>query len=155
MDLNAAVGAFAEIAGEAMRDGVELVVEAQPGTLPVRLDPVQLDLALLNLVRNAVDAIPGAGQVVIRTAGHRMDGLGPMIPAVEVAVSDTGTGMAPETVQHAPDAYFTTKEPDRGSGLGLWMVHRFAIEVGGKVEIETALGQGTTVRLVLPRAEAG
>jgi signal transduction histidine kinase len=81
-----------------------------------------------------------------------MDGLGER-PTVEVAVSDTGAGMTPEAARHATEAFFTTKGPGRGTGLGLWMARRCAEAAGGKVEIETAPGQGTTVRLVLPRAE--
>lgn len=68
------------------------------------------------------------GQVIVRTTGHRVDRLGGQ-PTVEMSVSDTGTG------------------------LGLWMVQRFAHEAGGKVEIETSPGRGTTVRVTLPRAE--
>lgn len=152
VDLNDVVGAFARTLGQAAGEGVGLVMEAAPGPLPARLDAGQLELALLNLVRNAADAMAG-GWVVIRTAGHRVDGLGGQ-PTVEVAVSDTGTGMTPETARRARDAFFTTKGREQGTGLGLWMVHRFAAEAGGKVEIETAMGGGTTVRLVFPRAGA-
>lgn len=157
VDLNRAVGAFARTMGQgAVGEGAgseaRLVVETVSGPLPARLDPGQLELALLNLVRNAADAMAGGGPVVIRTARHRMDGLGGQ-PTIEVSVSDTGTGMAPETVQRATKAFFTTKGWGRGTGLGLWMVQRFAAESGGKVEIETAVGRGTTVRLILPRPE--
>lgn len=151
VDLNEAVHSFDAMVGHVAGKGVTLVVEAAPKTLPARLDAGQLELALLNLVRNAADAMPGGGQVFVRTAGHRVDGLGAR-PTVEVSVSDTGTGMAPEIVQRATDPFFTTKG-GRGTGLGLWLVQRFAHEAGGKVEIETGLGRGTTVRLTLPRAE--
>jgi signal transduction histidine kinase len=152
VDLNETVRAFAATLGQGLGDGARFAVEAASGPLPVRLDRAELDRALLNLVRNATDATAG-GQVVIRTAGHRADGLGGL-PTVEVAVSDTGRGMAPGTVRHATEA-FTTKGREHGTGLGLWTVRRFAEDAGGKVEIETEPGRGTTVRIVLPRAEAG
>lgn len=153
VDLNEIAGAFGAVMGQAAGEAVSLAVETAPGTLPARLDAGQLELALLNLVRNAADAMPGGGRIVVRTAGHR-DGLGGQ-PTVEIAVSDTGTGMAPETVQHARDAFFTTKGREQGTGLGLWTVQRFAAEAGGKVEIETSMGRGTTVRLVFPRSDEG
>ena len=157
VDLNEAVGAFVRTMGrgamgQCAGDGIRLVVETAPGPLPTRLDLGQLELALLNLVRNAADAMPGGDPVVLRTARHRTVGLGDG-STIEVSVSDTGTGMAPETVQRATAAFFTTKGRGRGTGLGLWMVQRFAQESGGKVEIETALSRGTTVRIILPRSE--
>ena len=154
VDLNEAVRAFAVAMGQDAAGGVRLAVELAPGTLPARLGRGELERALLNLVRNAQDATANGGQVVIRTAGHRMDGLGEQ-PTVEVAVSDTGAGMAPEAARHATEAFYTTKGPGRGTGLGLWTVRRFAEDAGGTVEIETAPGQGTTVRIVLPRAATG
>ena len=153
LDLNRAVGTFGAMIGGVVGDGVGLAVELAPTELPARLDPSQLELALLNLVRNAADAMPGGGTVVIRTAGPRMDGLGDQC-TVEIAVSDTGTGMAPGITGQASDAFFTTKGR-QGTGLGLWMVQRFATEAGGKLDVETAPGRGTTVRLVLPRATGG
>ena len=152
VDLNDAVEEFFATMGHVAGPGISLVVESAPEPLPARLPPERLQRVLLNLVRNATDAMASGGQVVIRTAGHKVDGLGER-PTVEVAVSDTGTGMAPETVQRAGEAFFTTKGSAQGTGLGLWTVQRFAAEVGGKVEIKTEMGQGTTVRLALPRAE--
>ena len=149
MDLNEAVRAFATTMGQGADGSPQLAVELVSGSLPARFDRGELERALLNLVRNAADAIAGGGGVTIRTAGHRLHGLGNQ-PTVEVAVSDTGVGMTPEAVRHATDAYFTTKGPEYGTRLGLWMVRRFVEGAGGK--IETAPGQGTTVRLTLPRA---
>jgi signal transduction histidine kinase len=151
VDLNDAVRTFDAMVGQVAGQGVSLVVKASPKALPARIDAGQLELALLNLVRNAADAMPGGGRIVVRTAGHRVDGLGGM-PTVAVSVSDTGTGMSPEIVRRATDPFFTTKG-GRGTSLGLWMVQRFAHEAGGKVEIETRPGRGTTVRVTLPRAD--
>lgn len=151
VDLNAVVGGFAAVMGQQVSEGVQLAAELAPGRLPVRLDAGLLELVLLNLVRNAADAMPEGGQVVLLTKGPRLDGLGDQL-AVEVAVSDTGTGMAPEVAQQATEAFFTTKPQGKGTGLGLWMAHRFVSTHDGKISIETAPGQGTTVRLSLPYA---
>ena len=152
VDLNAIIAEFDKIIGHAVKDEVHLVLELGEGSLPVHLDPAQLELALLNLVRNASDAMGGAGSITIRTAGHRVDGLGGK-PTVEVSVSDTGSGMPPDIVRQATTSFFTTKPPGQGSGLGLWMVQSFVTDWQGKLDIETAVGRGTTVRLVFPRAE--
>ena len=150
-DLNAVVGGFAAVIGQQVREDVLLAAELAARPLPVRLDAGLLELVLLNLVRNASDAIPEGGRVVLLTKGPRLDGLGDQL-AVEVAVSDNGTGMAPNVAQQATEAFFTTKPHGKGTGLGLWMAHRFASTHGGKISIETAPGQGTTVRLSLPYA---
>jgi signal transduction histidine kinase len=151
VDLNAVVGGFAAVMGQQFREDVQLAAELAQGHLPVRLDAGLLELVLLNLVRNAADAMPEGGQVVLLTKGPRLDGLGDQL-AVEVAVADTGMGMASDVAQHATEAFFTTKSHGKGTGLGLWMAHRFVSTHGGKISIETAPGQGTTVRLSLPYA---
>jgi signal transduction histidine kinase len=154
VDLNAVVGEFAAVMGQQAGQGVQLTAQLVPAPLPVRLDASLLELVLLNLVRNAADAMPDGGQVVLRTKGPQLDGLGDQL-AAEVAVSDTGTGMAPDVTQRAAEAFFTTKPNGKGTGLGLWMAHRFASTHDGKISIETAPGQGTTVRLALPCADDG
>ena len=141
LDLNEAVKAFETMIGQVAAKGVRLAVETTPRLLPAQLDAERLHRALLNLVRNAAAALPGDGSVIIRTAGHLVDGLGGQ-PTVEISVSDTGAGAAPgERV---------TTSPEDGAEHRLRMVQRFAAESGGKVEIETDSGQGTTVRLIFP-----
>ena len=149
VDLNAAVDGFVAAIGPQVDEHVRLAAELAPGRLPVRLEPALLDLVLLNLVRNAADAMPHGGTVVVRTRRPRLDGLGDRL-STEVSVSDTGTGMPPAVAERAAEAFFTTKPRGKGTGLGLWMAHRFASACNGKIEIETAQGRGTTVRLVLP-----
>ena len=149
VDLNAAVDRFVAVIGQQVNGHVQLAAELAPGPLPVRLDPALLELVLLNLVRNAADAMPDGGTVVIRTRRPRLDGLGDQL-ATEVSVSDSGTGMAPAVTERAAEAFFTTKPRGKGTGLGLWITHRFASACGGKITIETAQGRGTTVRLALP-----
>ena len=149
VDLNAAVGRFVAVIGPQVDEHVRLAAELAPGQVTVRLDPALLELVLLNLVRNAADAMPGGGTVAIRTRGPRLDGLGDRL-ATEVSVSDHGTGMPPAVAERAAEAFFTTKPRGKGTGLGLWMAHRFASACGGKITIETMQGRGTTVRLALP-----
>jgi signal transduction histidine kinase len=151
VDLNEVIGEFDKIMSHAASGRTRLTLELCQEPLPIYLDPGQLELALLNLVRNATDAMSDNGSIIIRTAAHQSDGLDRQ-QTVEVAVTDTGTGMPPEIVDRVTTSFFTTKPRGQGTGLGLWMVKRFATACGGKLDIETALGRGTTVRLVFPRA---
>ena len=120
-------------------------------------DPNQLGSALLNLCINARDAMPDGGRLTIETANATLDepaarGWG-MAPGqyVTVAVSDTGTGMLPDVAARACEPFFTTKPLGQGTGLGLSMIYGFVQQSGGQVQIESAVGLGTTVRLLLPR----
>jgi signal transduction histidine kinase len=149
-DMNSLVTDFSRVANQTVQEGVSLVLDLAPQPLPVRLDPGQLELALLNLVRNAAQAIPNAGRIVIRTSGELTDGPDRQ-HMVEVSVSDTGTGMSPEIAQSATTPFVTSKAAGEGTGLGLWMVQRFMTAAGGRLKIDTAEGQGTTIRLIFPR----
>jgi CheY-like chemotaxis protein len=116
-----------------------------PDTACVTLcDTNQLESALLNLAINARDAMPQGGQLTIEVA----------LPApgdhVVISVSDSGTGMTPDTVARAFDPFFTTKPLGQGTGLGLSMVYGFIKQSGGNVTIDSQPGHGTTIRLSLP-----
>jgi signal transduction histidine kinase len=124
------------------------------------LDRDQMDAALLNLSVNARHAMPGGGQLTIASENVELNASDTAMPPavtpgsyVLVTITDTGTGMPPEVLEHAFEPFFTTKEVGKGSGLGLSMVHGFVKQSGGHVEIESKEGQGTSVRLYLPRAE--
>jgi len=125
------------------------------------VDPGELQNAILNLAINARDAMPEGGKLTIETANMAVDadyaeahGISPG-QYVMVAVSDTGTGMAPEVVARAFDPFFTTKEVGKGSGLGLSMVYGFARQSGGHAKIYSEPGEGTTVKIYLPRDYGG
>ena len=151
VNLNEAVQGFDKMLTHIAGENVEVALELASQPLLARVEPDQLALALLDLVRNASDAMAGIGRIVIRTSGHRVDGLGGQ-PSVEVSVTDAGPGMSPDVVQQATDSFFT-KEPGSGTGLGLWMVQRFVSECDGKLDIKAGPGLGTTVRLIFPRVE--
>jgi len=144
---------------------IEIALDVADGLWPVRADASQLQNAILNLAINARDAMPDGGRLTISagnrqvTAGSsRADGNDDSGPPggdyVAVSVADTGTGMTEETLKRAFEPFFTTKEVGRGSGLGLSMVFGFAKQSGGHASAESRPGDGTTIRLLLPRAEA-
>jgi len=146
----------------ALPDNVELVLDLQESPerpWPVTIDPLQMELALLNLVINARDAMPGGGKVGVAL---RNEALADAVhgPAAGVApgdylrlsVTDTGTGMSQDTLAHALEPFYTTKGVDKGTGLGLPQAYGFAIQSNGKLVLDSSPGAGTTVTIWLPRA---
>jgi PAS domain S-box-containing protein len=129
----------------------------------IRVDRAQLETSVMNLVINSRDAMPRGGAVTLRIANvpaADVPGDVELAPGeyVSLAVEDTGEGMDAETTARALDPFFTTKEVGKGSGLGLSMVHGFAVQSGGGMRLTSAPGVGTTVTLFLPRetsADAG
>ena len=126
---------------------------------PALVDPVQMEHVILNLAINARDAMPDGGTLTIatenlpQTAQGRGEDLSPG-DYVGLAVTDTGSGMTEDVLRNAFEPFFTTKPPGEGTGLGLSQVYGVASQCGGGVEIDSILGRGTTVRVLLPRADA-
>jgi CheY-like chemotaxis protein len=125
----------------------------------VFVDPAQLENALLNLAINARDAMPDGGRLTIETSNVRMDDAtvddrGGLAPGdyLQVTVSDTGIGMNEDTLARAFEPFFTTKDVGKGSGLGLSMVYGFVRQSRGHIRIHSEPGQGTSVKIYLPRA---
>jgi signal transduction histidine kinase/CheY-like chemotaxis protein len=141
--------------------GVTLALRLHDGVWTALCDANQLESALLNLAINARDAMPDGGTLTIATADRHV-GPAELTAAddaapgdyVELAVTDTGTGMTPEVMARAFEPFFTTKAIGQGSGLGLSMIYGFARQSGGFVRLESAPGQGATLRLYLPRSAA-
>jgi PAS domain S-box-containing protein len=119
-------------------------------------DPTQLEMAVLNLAINARDAMPDGGELRVATVSRRLEKDPELGPGeyVEVAVTDSGTGMPPEIVARAFDPFFTTKGVGKGTGLGLSQVYGVARQTGGTARIDSRPGEGTTVRILLPRTTA-
>jgi len=157
VDATAVVDSVAKMLRRTIGPDIRLAVRTEPGLPAAWVDPNQLELAILNLALNARDAMPDGGILRVDLAGTQADS-GGSPPDLElgeyviISVSDTGTGMNPETLARVFEPFFTTKEAGRGSGLGLSIVHGFAAQSGGSVRITSSLGKGTKVDLWLPRA---
>jgi PAS domain S-box-containing protein len=158
VDCNRLVIGMDELLRRSLGEQIEIQLKLAPDLKLALADGAQLESALLNLAINARDAMPAGGTLTIETANAVLDA-DYAAQNVEVkpgdyamlAVSDTGTGMTPETVAHAFEPFFTTKEVGKGTGLGLSMVYGFAKQSNGHVRIYSEPGLGTTVRLYLPR----
>ena len=158
LDLAATIHEMEDMLRRALTEEFDLRISLAPSLWRVAADPGQVQNALLNLVLNARDAMPAGGTVTISAANQRIDAtesrshpnLSPGDYAV-LSVADEGVGMPPEVIEHAFEPFYTTKDVDKGSGLGLSMVYGFARQSGGEAAIDSALGRGTTVRVYLPR----
>lgn len=150
------VGNMQELLARTLGPMVRLHFDLQDGGVPVLSDPVQLEMAVLNLAINARDAMPGGGDLAIVSRLRRVGGDAELAAGdyVELAVTDNGTGMPPEVAARAFDPFFTTKGVGRGTGLGLSQVYGIARQAGGTARIESTPGAGTTVRLFLARTDA-
>jgi CheY-like chemotaxis protein/two-component sensor histidine kinase len=133
-----------------LANNIEVAVEAPGGELCCLADLTQLTSAVLNLCINGRDAMPDGGNLRVRVSQEgEMGGEAPAF--VVLSVEDTGGGMSDQTRARALEPFFTTKPVGKGSGLGLSMVHCFVSQSGGRLEIDTEVGRGTSVRLYLPQ----
>ncbi|MNJ24488.1 Blue-light-activated protein [compost metagenome] len=161
-DIARLVNDFDPIMRRTLRDNIDIEVVRGGGLWRAMVDPGQLEAALLNLAINARDAMPEGGRLTIETGNVALDAdyarsNDEVVPGqyVMLSVSDSGSGMPGEVVAQAFEPFFTTKEAGKGSGLGLSMVYGFVKQSRGHVNIYSEPGQGTTVRLYLPRAYDG
>jgi signal transduction histidine kinase len=145
LDVNALIRDFSPLMHQAVGEAVTLDLALSDETLCAHVDPTQLETALLNLAVNARDAMPDGGVLSIQTlrevGGDRR---------VEIAVRDSGVGMAPEVRERVFEPFFTTKEVGKGSGLGLSQVYGFVRQSNGEVRLDSLPGRGTTFHLLLP-----
>jgi len=133
--------------------GIQLVWQANPFLPPVAGDPGLLQQVFLNLITNALDAMPQGGVLTVTTRpGVSPSQNGGFVNGgfVEVAVKDSGTGMSDEVKQKALDPFFTTKDPGKGAGLGLTICNEIIRSHHGKLEIESQEGKGSTISVHLP-----
>ncbi len=144
LDLNALLGQVEPLLRQILPKNVRLLLEPATSPLLVEVDRNQFEQALLNLAENGADAMPDGGPLAVRTGG---DG-----ESVWLEVEDSGGGVPEEIRARIFEPFFTTKGVEKGTGLGLAVVHGIASEHGGRVELVTAPGAGATFRVVLPRA---
>jgi signal transduction histidine kinase len=153
VDLALQIGGMRELLDRSLRGDVHVTLEFEDGLWPVSVDPSELEFVVLNLAVNARDAMPSGGTIRIKAdnvpAGLDDSGEGDY---VRLSVVDSGTGMTDAVKAHVFEPFYTTKEVGRGSGLGLAQVHGFATQSGGAVYIDSEIGRGTEVAIILPRS---
>ena len=154
------VGDLADLMRHSLGERIAIELKVTDDPWNAKVDAGQLENAILNLSINARDAMPDGGIVRVEVSNATLDrryaALHPDVtpgPYVLVDVGDTGTGMPPEVVAQAFDPFFTTKGDGKGTGLGLSMVYGFVRQSNGHIRIDSAIGQGTSVKLYLPRTE--
>jgi PAS domain S-box-containing protein len=159
LDLKERLDGILPLVESSLGPGVRLAVTAPPKLWAVKVDINELELALINLIINARDALTESGVITISGENRVLARSGQADELhgefVMLSVADTGTGIAADVLPKVFDPFFTTKEASKGSGLGLSQVHGFAHQSGGTVRIESKLGEGTRVTLYLPRAQGG
>ena len=162
VDVGRFIGGIEDLLRRSIGDGVEVELIVSGGLWHTFIDPTQVENALLNLAINARDAMDGNGRLTIEVGNAFLDddyvrgGQLDVKPGqyVMLAVSDTGCGMTPQVLSQVFQPFFSTKPAGAGTGLGLSMVYGFVRQSGGHVKIYSEPGQGTTVKVYLPRAHA-
>ncbi|HXW24083.1 MAG TPA: ATP-binding protein, partial [Xanthobacteraceae bacterium] len=158
LDLNKVIGGLSDFLRRTLGETIDLETVGAGGLWKIEADPVQLEAALINLAVNARDAMPNGGKLTIETANAKLDEdycrrHADVAPGqyVQIAVSDIGTGMPRQVLDRAFEPFFTTKVAGQGTGLGLSQVFGFVKQSGGHVVIYSEPGEGTTVKIYLPR----
>jgi PAS domain S-box-containing protein len=161
VDLGKLVCEMSDLFKRTVGETIRIQTELRDDVWRANVDPHQLETALLNLVINSRDAMPGGGTITIATSNvtlrnEELVSSPDVVPGqyVLVSVRDTGVGMPADVLARAFEPFFTTKEMGQGTGLGLSMVYGFIKQSGGHIEIESRAGKGTTIRIYLPRAIA-
>jgi two-component system NtrC family sensor kinase len=136
----------------------DVVIAIPPDTWPIATDVAMFDLAVLNLLMNARDAMPKGGPITIAAQNHELTRgeLSAELAGdfVALSVTDRGVGIPKDVLPNIFDPFFTTKNPDKGTGLGLSQVYGFVMQSGGDVTVASKLEEGTTVTLYFPRSRA-
>ncbi len=163
LDLNEVVRGVETMLRRLLGEDIEIVVQPAADLRSIEADPGQLEQVIANLCVNARDAMPEGGRITLGTRQHEASaaptaGADPRTtrarPHAELWISDTGGGMDDATREHLFEPFFTTKERGKGTGLGLSTVYGIVQQSGGEIEVESALGAGTTFRVLLPSAVA-
>ena len=149
VDLNLRLDAFGEVLSRTLGGAIEVHLALAPFLWPVEVDSTQLETALLNAAFNARDAMPDGGSIVLSTSNRREADR----DWICISLQDSGEGMDEAVLARAFEPFFTTKPIGKGTGLGLSQIHGFAAQSGGRAEIRSAPGDGTTISLILPRTD--
>jgi PAS domain S-box-containing protein len=162
LDLSRLVTGMSDLLRRTLGEQITVETVLGGGLWRAQADPNQLELAIINLAVNARDAMPQGGRLTLETANVYLDeryaaGQVEVVPGqyVMLAVTDNGTGMTPEVKAKAFDPFFTTKDVGQGTGLGLSQIYGFVKQSRGHVKIYSEVGEGTTIKLYLPRAHSG
>jgi nitrogen-specific signal transduction histidine kinase len=165
VDVNGLAASMMDMLARTLGNDIDIAFRPDSDLPPAQVDPGQLENAILNLVLNARDAMPDGGELEIASRSISLSGAetglavddaadaAPPGPYVMLAIRDSGAGIPAEHIGKVWEPFFTTKRAGEGTGLGLSMVYGFVRQSGGQVTIDSAVGEGTTVRLFLPRAE--
>jgi signal transduction histidine kinase/CheY-like chemotaxis protein len=154
VDLRVLIQGMGDLLERSLGPRVALRLDVPQGLPPARVDANQLELAVLNLAINARDAMPDGGSIEIKVVEFQASG-DPALKSgryLKLSVIDTGKGMPPEILKRAIEPFFSSKPLGKGTGLGLSMVHGLAVQLGGALQLTSAVAKGTTATLVLPIA---
>ncbi len=159
VDVNALVGSLNRMLRRLISEDIELELSLSVEPVVVKVDPRQLEQVLMNLVINARDAMPGGGRLVIATDApeelpEALVDAGEGTSFVRLLVRDSGEGMPHDVALRAFEPFFTTKGKGKGTGLGLATVHGIVTQSGGHVELDSRVGEGTTISIYLPSVDA-
>jgi PAS domain S-box-containing protein len=158
IEVNALVSGMSDLLHRTLGESTDVLTLQGAGLWGIEADGTELESAILNLALNARDAMPNGGRLTIETANVDVDRAHSALHAevlpgqyVVISVSDTGTGMSEDTISRAFEPFFTTKPVGEGTGLGLSQVYGFVKQSGGHVKIYSQFGQGTCIKIYLPR----
>jgi signal transduction histidine kinase/CheY-like chemotaxis protein len=150
LDLNNRILTMLVMLQPTLDPNIVLDTQLEKALLPVEVDPGQFEAALLNIIVNARDAMPDGGKITIRTRNLVDDDGTEQGRTVAVSIEDTGTGIAADQLEHVFEPFFTTKGVGKGTGLGLSQVYGFAAQSGGEARIDSEVGKGTALTIILP-----
>jgi len=150
VDIGERIRGMDALLDRSLGEHIQIEVHAAPNLWPIEVDPSQFEVALLNIVLNARDAMPNGGLITIAAKNLSADENAP--ERVQISVSDTGVGISSEMRSKIFEPFFTTKGVGQGTGLGLSQVYGFARSSGGDVQVDSELGSGTTISLLIPRS---
>jgi signal transduction histidine kinase/CheY-like chemotaxis protein len=153
VDVGSLLDGMSDLIRRSLDPAIQVEISHSPELPPARVDPNQLELAILNLAINARDAMPGGGKLRIHADSVPAHDGPRAEDCVRIVVQDNGTGMDERTLARAVEPFFSTKGVGKGTGLGLSMVHGLAAQLGGSLHLDSAPGKGTTAEILLPVAD--